>query len=242
MWNGIYKYGFFLLLTGVLIFAGKQLKSHLDERSYQEERAQKEFQRFKKELPKYFVDRNNLFKAMKHDTSDIVFLGDSHFQFFELNEFLDQPRLLNRGISGDISIGVYNRIDEIVDGQVNQLFFLIGTNDLIRRLPVDSTIEYIGKTLNRFISESPKTKIYLHTVFPMNTNLTPHPNFNEQVLLLNKKIEKIANEYDQITLIDLYQAFTDDRILKLEYTYDGIHLNHNGYLKWAEIIKKYLNA
>jgi lysophospholipase L1-like esterase len=34
---------------------------------------------------------------------------------------------------------------------------------------------------------------------------------------------------------------TDEKYLKPEYTFDGLHLTKEGYVKWQQLIKKFVN-
>ncbi len=43
-----------------------------------------------------------------------------------------------------------------------------------------------------------------------------------------------------ITYIDLYSIFLKNNELDHSLTYDGLHPNGFGYLKWVEAIKRYL--
>ena len=43
------------------------------------------------------------------------------------------------------------------------------------------------------------------------------------------------------TLVDIHPQFLDaDNRLHKQYTYDGLHLSIEGYIKWAAILKPYL--
>ncbi|MEJ7826743.1 MAG: hypothetical protein WKF91_01055 [Segetibacter sp.] len=47
-----------------------------------------------------------------------------------------------------------------------------------------------------------------------------------------------------VNYIDVYESLIDDeKKLKKEYTFDGVHLTSQGYYKWAEVLKKgkYIN-
>jgi lysophospholipase L1-like esterase len=64
----------------------------------------------------------------------IVFLGDSITDFFRVNEFFPGVYVINRGISGDTTDGVLNRLAESVyELSPSKIFLMIGTNDLGNR-------------------------------------------------------------------------------------------------------------
>lgn len=100
-------------------------------------------------------------------------------------------------------------------------------------------INNYGKMVSRIKSGSPKTKIYLQSLFPTNDAFNKLPNHykNDKVILLNTALKDLAAA-KKISFIDLYKDFVDEeKKLKKEYTFDGVHLTAKGYFKWAEILK-----
>ena len=96
---------------------------------------------------------------------------------------LEANNLVNRGISGDFSEGIQKRLDEIIHYKPIAIFILIGINDFFR----DSTVSiyvtpsYVANNIISTAKEikkgTPKTKIYLQTILPINTahNLMSRP-------------------------------------------------------------------
>jgi lysophospholipase L1-like esterase len=151
----------------------------------------------------------------------------------------------NRGIPGDLTFGVLERLDEVINGKPAKVFILIGINDIARKIPDSLTINNYKKMVQRIKSGSPKTKIYLQSLFPTNDSFNKLPDHykNEKVILLNTALKYLAG-IEKIHYIDLYSGFIDnEKKLKKEYTFDGVHLTAKGYAKWAEILKegKYLD-
>ena len=60
-----------------------------------------------------------------------------------------------------------------------------------------------------------------------------------QIPEINARLETLAKE-KKITFINLYPLFTEKgtNVLKKELTYDGLHLNDEGYKVWVDAIKK----
>ena len=52
-----------------------------------------------------------------------------------------------------------DRLDPIVGGQPRKLFLLIGTNDLAAGTPAAEVVANVRKIVERFQSESPRTKL-----------------------------------------------------------------------------------
>jgi lysophospholipase L1-like esterase len=176
-----------------------------------------------------------------NDKGDIIFLGNSITAGTDWSELLHMDHVRNRGISGDITFGILERLEEVYSGKPSKVFILIGINDISRNIP-DSVILRNYKTIiERIKKGSPSTKIYFHTLLPVNNEFTPSKNqFNkdEHILFVNAELKKIAGS-SGITLIDLYPHFLDGQNkLDKKYTVDGLHLNTVGYKVWAQILEK----
>ena len=183
------------------------------------------------------------FRSYPNASTDIVFLGNSITAGTDWNELLQIINAKNRGISGDISFGVLQRLDEVTEGKPAKVFVLIGINDISRNIPDSVILSNYRKIIHRIKTESPGTKIYFHTLLPVNNTFPEKAHFNkdEHILAVNAGLTTLAAE-EKITVIDLHAAFTgSDGRLPREYTADGLHLNAAGYKVWAGLLKPYLN-
>jgi lysophospholipase L1-like esterase len=182
------------------------------------------------------------FKSYPDSPTDIIFLGNSITAGTDWNELLGNTHVRNRGISGDITFGILERLDEVTAGKPAKVFILIGINDISRNVP-DSVITGNYRLMIRRIKKaSPTTKIYFHTLMPVNNTFPARNHFNkdEHILYINEQLKKIETE-EKITLIDLYPHFLDaEKKLDKQYTMDGLHLNAAGYKVWASLLKQYL--
>jgi len=174
------------------------------------------------------------------DKNAFVFLGNSITSGTDWVELLGIKNAVNRGISGDITFGILERLDEVISGTPKKVFILIGINDISRNIPDDVILNNYKKIIQRIQSGSPRTKIYFHTILPVNNEFTPAKNqFNkdEHILYLNAELKKLANTHG-IFVIDLYKHFLNkENKLEKKYTYDGLHLNAAGYKFWADVLK-----
>ena len=121
----------------------------------------------------FYYQRATLFEALPTSKSDIIFLGNSITNGGEWAELLGNPHAKNRGISGDTTQGVLDRLSTITKGKPSKIFLLIGTNDLSRGKSVDEVAKNVEKIVERVKRESPATKLYVQSVFPVN------PKFNK---------------------------------------------------------------
>ena len=190
--------------------------------------------------PGKYVEQVAKFKADPKSKKYIIFLGNSITAGTDWAKLLDLPQAKNRGISGDITFGVLERLQDVIDGKPAKVFILIGINDISRNIP-DSVILRNYKTMiARIRKGSKKTKIYFNTLLPVNAAFEKFKNHygkEEHILWLNDEIRKFAAK--NVTVIDLYPNFTDkDKHLKAELTKDGLHLIPAGYQVWADFLKK----
>lgn len=117
----------------------------------------------------------------------------------------NNSRLKNRGIAGDVTAGVLNRLAEIYYYKPKKVFLKIGINDLFR---AELTPEYVANNIQKIVNkihlESPKTKIYVQTILPTSNNTA----LKSKIAATNTIIKSsIQTNYYQV--IDLYTLFAD---------------------------------
>src|SRR5687767_13142057 len=187
--------------------------------------------------------RLGFFKNYPNSKKDIIFVGNSITQGIDWAELLQNKHARNRGISGDITYGVLERLREITEGQPAKVFVLIGINDIEHNIPDSLIVNNYRRIIRQIKAESPRTKIYFHTLLPVNNEFTQfkkHYNKDEHIAFVNMELKKITAE-ENVTLIDLHPHFLDaSNKLDKRYTVDGLHLNAEGYKVWAGILKEYL--
>lgn len=184
-----------------------------------------------------------LFRSYPNAEKDIIFLGNSITAHVDWEELLGMPDARNRGISGDITFGVLERLDEVTEGHPAKVLVLIGINDISRNIPDSIILNNDRKIVRCIKEESPGTKIYFQTLMPVNNTFTQfknHYNKDEHIQAVNEGLKKLAAE-ENITLIDLHPHFLDgERRLNKDYTLDGLHPNAKGYEVWKKILLPYL--
>lgn len=163
--------------------------------------------------------------------------------------YLKTP-IINRGIAGDITYGVVNRMGNIISESPNSAFLLIGTNNLGwgTAAAINRIIPDIDNIIGLLLMAN--CKVYLQSLLPYNPNYqsaitsvlasrnSQHiPTINQALYNLS-----IAKYKDKITFIDLYPHFLDSSglYLDVQYSIDGLHLSSSGYKVWANILNQYL--
>lgn len=185
----------------------------------------------------HYIDRATTFKNFKNNNGEIIFLGDSLIEICEWSELFNNPLIRNRGISGDTTDGVLNRLEEVTWAKPSKIFMMVGINDIGKCRPIQSIIGDYEKILNKIKEDSPNTKIYVHSVLPINKEKFKTHTKVEEILDLNSNLNKLCDKL-QVKYINLYPLFAaSDNKLNPQYTTAGIHLNGVGYLVWKEAIK-----
>ena len=192
--------------------------------------------------PGNYHSRVENFRSYPDSPDDIVFLGNSITHYAEWQELLKLPQARNRGISGDISFGVLERLDEISAGHPRKVFILIGINDIARNIPDSVILCNYRRIITRLRDESPRTRIYFQSLLPVNDSFPARNHFGKDghIAAVNAGLAAICREM-KVDFIDLHPLFLDEnKKLGKKFTYDGLHLNAAGYAHWAEILKPYI--
>lgn len=194
----------------------------------------------------YYHQRLSLFESLPVERGAIVFLGNSITDGGEWAElFPKAKRVLNRGISGDVTAGILNRVGEVVRHQPKKVFLLIGINDLSHSITPEKVLGNILSIVTRIQEGSPRTKVYVQSILPVNDSFRKfagHIGKGESVRAINAQLRDKANEL-RYTFIDLHTHFSDaEGQLRPEYTNDGLHLLGAGYQRWAELIRPYITS
>ena len=190
----------------------------------------------------YYVEKQTLFDNLPQSNNAIYFLGDSLTDGCEWNELLSNSKIKNRGISGDTTEGVLTRINQIIKSKPQKIFIMIGINDLLNNIEINKILDNYQKIIANIRQGSPKTKIYIESVLPINFEIdkTKRPINNQNISDFNNNLKNFADN-SNIFYIDLYSKFLNSaNQLDEKYTLDGIHLNGQGYLIWKNEITKYL--
>lgn len=189
----------------------------------------------------YYAQRMELFANLPSPKKSIVFLGNSITERGMWHELIPGKVIMNRGIGGDNTFGVLARLNGIVKTNPKKVFLLIGINDLGRGLPVEVIAANYKKIIQRIVTGSPKTTLYVQSVLPMNDDILKAEYLKNKMALivqLNKELAKLAAEY-KLTYINLHEIFDNGKgQLKAELTIDGIHLNPAAYVLWIDYLKK----
>ncbi len=189
----------------------------------------------------YYVERVKYFDSLHPIKKSIVFLGNSITEVGAWAEVLPGEQVINRGISGDNSFGVYARLDQVLAIKPRKIFLTIGVNDIKRGTPLDYIVNNYERIAAKVKAVSPRTKLYFQSVLPVTESVLANIYVkitNSKIKQLNERMKAVAAKYD-CPYIDLHPVFVDDNgQLKRELTTDGLHLKQAAYILWANYLKK----
>lgn len=191
----------------------------------------------------YYFQRLTHFRTLPQTSDEIIFLGNSITDGAEWSELFGDPKIKNRGISGDITAGVIYRLDEVMARKPAKLFLMIGVNDLAGGKSPDNIVANILHIVSDIKSHVPATKIFVQSLLPVNDEFgkfSSHVNKGQQIIAINKQLADNAGRAGY-TFINLYEHFRNQNgKLNARYTNDGLHLKGDGYLLWQSLIYPYV--
>ena len=183
----------------------------------------------------YYKHKKSQFEVLSmNEKFTTMMLGDSITDEGLWDELLNSDTIQNRGISGDTTDGVLERLNPM-GKNIEKVFIMIGVNDIMRGKSVDEIYSNYLKII-QFFKEK---KIKIHIQSTLYIGETRKADFNPKVEELNKRLEKYASE-NKITFINLNPIFAPNKVLKKEFTFDDLHLNGSAYKLWSQEIKLFL--
>ncbi|MDD3054365.1 MAG: GDSL-type esterase/lipase family protein [Aliarcobacter sp.] len=216
------KRNIFLTLLVFVIFSGCSLKEET------------KMEDWKIQNDPYYKHKKSQFDVLsQNDRYETIMLGDSITDEGSWDELLNKDTIQNRGISGDTTSGVLDRLDS-VNKNIQQVFIMIGVNDIMRGKEVDEIYANYLKIIQTFRDKN--IKVYIQSTLYIGE--TRKANFNPKIEELNKRLEKYAKE-NKLVFINLNHILAPHKVLKKEFTFDDLHLNGTAYKLWAKEIKKY---
>ena len=179
---------------------------------------------------------------------NIVFLGDSITDFYDVDKYFSHNNVVNSGISGNRTTDILDNMEErVYRYNPSKVFLLIGINDLAHQTDKKEIINNIEEIIEEIKEKRPETEIYLESVYPINDSddeKIEHDKLvnrrNEDVIEINKILKKYC-EKNKIKYIDLYSKLIDkEGNLKIEYTKEGLHISDEGYEFITKELEKYI--
>ena len=195
----------------------------------------------------HHIERVREFDTMRPiDSTDVVMLGGSEIEYAgDWSKLLGLKHIRNRGIAGDRVMSVYSRLGQILPGKPKAIVLLMGLDDLAQGQSPQQVVSAFRHVISKICSDSPTTKLYVHTLFPINDVSFEIDgqlkNKSNDLLQLNHLSHIYCKQHD-VGFINLYSKFLRHGSSQLlpSMTSDGIHLSPFGYKVWAFHLRKYV--
>lgn len=106
----------------------------------------------------------------------IVFLGNSITEQGWWSLLLKRGDVENRGIGGDNTFGMIDRLPDILKSKPRKIFLMAGINDLTGGQPVDTIVMNITRMADMVHEAVPGCRLYIQSVLPVNTRRLAIPD------------------------------------------------------------------
>ena len=192
---------------------------------------------FKSYTVDYHQRRKGHFETLPNHKGEVIFLGNSITDAGKWAELFQNPQFKNRGIAGDKTSDILNRLQEVLESEPAQLFMMAGINDISQEVTNDDILKNYEEIFKEIAVKSPYTEVFVQSVLPVGKEKGFH--MNESVKDLNQRLEALCAR-QKVAYINLYESMGKDGALNPEYSNDGLHLNGKGYQQWKKNIQEYV--
>ncbi len=182
----------------------------------------------------YWRERSSLFRTLPRH--EVVMIGDSLTDGAEWAELFPGQDIANRGIDSDTSDGVLARLDDILAGKPRQAFLMIGINDFADgQREVDAVFASYSAIVGRL--ERAGVRVVVQSTLPCNEakgQWKSCASINGKIARLDARLATLASA--RVAFVDLRPALAAGGQLDGDLTFDGVHLNGEGYRRWQRAI------
>jgi len=189
----------------------------------------------------YYETRRTAHNQEGLPEGSVVFMGNSITEQGWWNMLFKAKNIVNRGIGGDNTYGMVDRMPEIVASKPQKVFLMAGINDISLNFPLDTIVSNIRKMVKMSKKMAPSCKFYVQSVLPLNENRLAFPlvkGKNPVVRDLNSRLKTMCGE-EGIMFLDIASLLSDQNgDLRIELTKDGLHIHPQAYVIWADYLKR----
>lgn len=191
----------------------------------------------KEQIKEYYDNKLSIYEEENNNFADyevdVAFLGDSLTDGYDLKKYFPEFVVSNRGIGGETTIGLENRMKvSVYDLKPKVVVLLIGGNNL------DTMFDNYENLLIGLQENLPNTEVVLLSLTAMGREWAYK---NEIACYNNIKIKKLAEKYNY-TFIDTFTPLFNIETGEIynHYTNDGVHFTDEGYELITSLVKPVL--
>src|SRR5882672_11695392 len=188
----------------------------------------------------YWDEKKSFFDAFGSYAS-VVMIGDSLTDGAEWREMFPGVAVVNRGVDGDTTAGVLRRMDAITSTRARKAFVMIGINDFKEARTVDAVFNDYRGIVSRLNEGG--MRVFVQATLLCNEAKAEWISctaIQGRIRELNGRLAGLASP--NVVFVDINAGLAGAGGLKPELTYDGVHLNGEGYRIWRDEISKFVLA
>jgi lysophospholipase L1-like esterase len=185
--------------------------------------------------------------AMESEATDrIVLLGDSLTEYWDWDELAHGGRVVNQGVSGDTSMGLWGRVGQATTLRPRAICLQVGINDLAQGIDPASVAENHARIWRDIGRLAPLCRLVVCSLMPIRVACLGWPSpgltngrVRETNSLLREQVSAMADGFaGGLDWLDLYAlAAEPDGELPGHMTQDGVHLTPAAYGIWAGALR-----
>ena len=180
------------------------------------------------------------------DTATIVMLGNSLTENGrDWQERLGTTKhVVNRGIIGDNTVGMRERLYQIAPFRPKAIFLMAGINDMVGNTSYEQVAQHVITLIEAIRSQAPETQLFVQSILPIDETdgrWRTLAGRTDDIPFANMLIKAYCETHG-ITFIDIFHRMTRGRSnqLRAELSGDGLHLTEQGYRVWAFELRRYI--
>ncbi|MBO4812180.1 MAG: serine acetyltransferase [Prevotella sp.] len=181
------------------------------------------------------------------DSTTIVMLGNSLTENGKdwAQRIGTTQRIVNRGIIGDNTVGMTQRLYQITPYNPKAIFLMAGINDMVGNTTAEQVAQHVITLIEAIRRQAPQTQLFVQSILPIDETEGRWKTLagrTDDIPFANMLIKAYCETHD-LVFVDIFHRMTRGRSnqLRAELSGDGLHLSEQGYRVWAFELKKYLN-
>lgn len=170
-------------------------------------------------------------RSLKEKFDSSVIMGDSIALGFSEYSVLNSSSVVAEiGAQIGNEDTVKEQLEKAKEMNPQMLFLCYGINDVKNGMTVEKFVSNYKKILTYIQKEVPDTKIFVNSIFPVQTSVIAEYESLGEIEKYNEKLREVCDDM-QIAFLD-----NTDLVRSQDYEEDGIHFVAGFYERWAEEI------
>ena len=178
-----------------------------------------------------------MYELFKTSHADVVMLGNSLTYNANWSELLGRKNIVNRGIVNDITAGFLHRLAYVYSLQPKMCFIEGGVNDLYANYSVNQIyknyVNIIDTLRAHHIVPIIQSTLFVSAKWPQAAEK------NKDIQNLDDMLAEFGKQHS-IEFLNINSLVSKNGFLQDGLTYDGMHLNANGYALWTPEVERML--